>query len=190
MLLSWKHVHGMKWSWLSENMAKFVENLLIFIWVCLLLYFNKNYVDKGFNKKHVGHNKNISPERDTEFFILLPLRQLSLDRDLHKGWFSLLTESESCKLSHKSTYVKIKNWSRKQSQGLQSWSQKNQNISISFWLHLQLRHLRTSKNQIVGVQSRSGRINSTNHMHIPMLFDCFTSSATACDSDSLVFIWL
>ena len=113
-------------------MAKFVENLLIFIWVFLLLYFNKNYVDKGFHKKHVGHNKNISPERDTEFFILLPLRQLSLDRDLHKGWFSLLTESESCKLSHKSTYVKIKNWSRKQSQGLQSWSQKNQNISISF----------------------------------------------------------
>ena len=68
-------------------MAKFVENLLIFIWVFLLLYFNKNYVDKGFNKKHVGHNKNISPERDTEFFILLPLRQLSLDRDLLQAGF-------------------------------------------------------------------------------------------------------
>ena len=74
-------------------MAKFVENLLIFIWVFLLFYFNKNYVDKGFNKKHVGHNKNVSPERDTECFTLLSLQRLPLDGDLCKGWFSLGTES-------------------------------------------------------------------------------------------------
>ena len=55
----------------------------IFIRVFLLLYFDNE--DKGFNKKLVGHNKNISPERDTEFFVLLPLRRLSLDGDLYEG---------------------------------------------------------------------------------------------------------
>ena len=75
----------MKWS--DPNFQRIWLNcrkpLKIFIRVFLLLYFDNE--DKGFNKKLVGHNKNISPERDTEFFVLLPLWRLSLDGDLYEG---------------------------------------------------------------------------------------------------------
>ena len=85
-----------------------------------------------------------------------------------EGCFSLVRESESEsqeKLSRKSTYdpVKTKNWSCKQSWAQWNGSRKNQNISIFFWLCcLWLCHLQSTENQIVGIGSRSGRINQYN----------------------------
>ena len=83
----------------------------------------------------------------------------------------------SPKWSRKSPYdsVKIKNRSCK-------LNQKNKNVSISLRLHC----LRPSENQIDGV--KSGTLDKPTTMHVPtLLCDWFSSSASACDSNNLVF---
>ena len=62
-------------------------------------------------------------------------------------------------------------------------------VSIFFWLCLWFRHLRSSENQIVGseAEAEAGQwANDNAHSYALWLV---SSSASACDSDNVVFTW-
>ena len=62
------------------------------------------------------------------------------------------------------------------------WSRKSPYDFISLRLHC----LRPSENQIDGV--KSGTLDKPTTMHVPtLLCDWFSSSASTCDSNNLVF---
>ena len=85
--------------------------------------------------------------------------------------------------------MKIKNGSRKQTVISATESESDESKRFHFLptpVMIRFRRLRSRENQIVGVGSRSGRINQSQ-CTFPCFVIGFSSSAPTCDSVNLVF---